>query len=64
MRVSVDGENCVTTGQCARALPAVFRLREEDGIGVVVDPAPPADLHETVREVARRCPAEAIVVEG
>jgi len=63
MLVTVDGDNCVTTGQCARALPAVFRLRQEDGVSVVVDPEPPAELHRAVREAARKCPAMAITVQ-
>jgi ferredoxin len=43
--------------------PEVFDQREEDGIVVLLDETPAADLHAAVREAATVCPAAAITVE-
>ena len=60
MRVTVDQEKCVGSGQCVLAAERVFDQREEDGIVVLLDPEPPADQHRDVREAAIVCPAMAI----
>ena len=60
MRVTVDQDKCVGSGQCVLAAQKVFDQREEDGIVLLLDPEPPADLHQDVREAAIVCPALAI----
>ncbi|MGK3944918.1 ferredoxin [Streptomyces sp. RP5T] len=60
MRVEVDVPKCVASGQCVELAPDVFDQREEDGIVVLLDDAPPAELHDAVRESATVCPAAAI----
>ena len=62
MKVTVDETRCCGAGQCVLLAPEVFDQRDEDGIVVLLDPAPPADLHRTVREAADVCPAAAIDV--
>jgi ferredoxin len=42
--------------------PDVFDQRDEDGIVVLLDAQPPAELHTLVREAASVCPAAAIAV--
>ncbi|MFD2491475.1 ferredoxin [Amycolatopsis jiangsuensis] len=64
MKVVVDQARCVGAGQCVLVAPEVFDQREEDGIVVLLDENPPADLHEQVREAAQVCPALAIELEG
>ncbi len=63
MRVSVDVEKCCAAGQCVTAAPQVFDQRDEDGMVVVLDSEPPADLWEAVNEAVMLCPAAAILVE-
>ncbi|GLY71129.1 ferredoxin [Amycolatopsis taiwanensis] len=63
MKVSVDEVKCVGGGHCAIAAEEVFDQRDEDGIVVLLDPAPPACLHDKVREAAMLCPAAAIHIE-
>ncbi|MER6948465.1 ferredoxin [Nonomuraea sp. NPDC000554] len=63
MRVTVDQEKCVGGGQCVLVAPDVFDQRDEDGIVVLLDPDPAADLHEAVAEAALVCPAAAILLE-
>ncbi|MEA2280547.1 MAG: hypothetical protein QOK21_1154 [Solirubrobacteraceae bacterium] len=62
MRVIVDQDRCVASGQCVIAAGAVFDQREEDGIVFLLDDSPPAELHDAVRRAAALCPARAISV--
>lgn len=60
MRVEVDVPKCVASGQCVVLAPGVFDQREEDGTVVLLDDAPPVELHDAVRESATGCPVAAI----
>jgi ferredoxin len=60
MKVSVDADKCVAAGQCVLLAPEVFDQREEDGVVVLLDETPGAELHDAVREAAMVCPAVAI----
>jgi ferredoxin len=63
MRVILDQDRCVASGQCVLAAPEVFDQREEDGIAILLDASPPAGLHAGVRQAAGTCPALAITVD-
>ncbi|MFI0775299.1 ferredoxin [Streptomyces sp. NPDC021212] len=60
MRVEVDVPKCVAAGQCVLLAPDVFDQRDEDGLVVLLDETPPAELLDSVRESATVCPAAAI----
>ena len=60
MRVIVDQDKCVGSGQCVLAAPSVFDQRDEDGIVILLDPEPPQELDQDVRRSAMVCPALAI----
>ncbi|WP_433622174.1 ferredoxin [Nocardia sp. CA-120079] len=60
MKVTVHAERCVAAGQCVLLAPEVFDQREEDGVVLLLDDAPPAELHARVRESVAVCPAAAI----
>ncbi|KPC83901.1 MULTISPECIES: ferredoxin [Streptomyces] len=60
MKITVDEEKCCGAGQCVLIAPDVFDQRDEDGIVILLDAAPPADRHEGARESASVCPAAAI----
>jgi ferredoxin len=64
MNIAVDEAKCCGAGQCVLAAPDVFDQRDEDGIVVLLDAAPPLSRHATVREAAQLCPAQAIVMRG
>jgi ferredoxin len=64
MKVVVDEEKCVAAGQCVSAAMDVFDQRDEDGIVVVLNENPPAELADEVRNAAAVCPALAIRIEG
>ena len=60
MRVTIDQDKCVGSGQCVLAAPDVFDQRDEDGIVVLLDAEPPSELDQDVRRSAMVCPALAI----
>jgi ferredoxin len=63
MRVTVDQDKCVSSGQCVIAAGNVFDQRDDDGVVVLLNDNPPDELHDGVREAAATCPALAITVE-
>ncbi len=63
MKVVVDEDKCVAAGQCVAAAAAVFDQREEDGIVVLLNEHPSAELADDVRNAAAVCPALAITIQ-
>ncbi|MEE1794357.1 ferredoxin [Streptomyces sp. BE308] len=63
MKVTLEQDKCVASGQCVMAAPEVFDQREEDGIAVLLDDAPSTADAPDVRHAAAVCPALAIHVE-
>ncbi|GAA3083744.1 ferredoxin [Streptosporangium carneum] len=62
MKVSATGETCVVSSLCVYRVPEVFD-QDEEGTVRVIDPDPPAELHDAVRSAARGCPTRSIRVE-
>jgi ferredoxin len=63
MKVIVDQDKCIASGQCVLNAGAVFDQRDEDGVVVVLDENPPAQESENVRKAVAACPAQVISVE-
>lgn len=63
MKVSVDQEKCVASGQCVMTSPEVFDQDDEEGLVVLVEETPPQEAAGAVRQAAAMCPASAIAVE-
>ncbi|MEX5637579.1 ferredoxin [Parafrankia sp. FMc2] len=62
MKVRVDGSVCQGHTLCAMAAADVFELNEEDGHAWVPSDDVPPGREEVVREAARSCPEQAIVL--
>ena len=62
MNLTDDEDECCGAGQCVLIAPQVFDQRQDDGIVILLDPQPPAELHTTVREAVSVCPAAAITL--
>lgn len=63
MKVTVNLDLCMGHGQCEDAAPEVFRVNDEGLADVLID-SPPEEMREQVEDAAKRCPADAIVIEG
>jgi ferredoxin len=63
LKISVDLTKCIGAGQCVARAPRLFDQGESDGLSIVLDPDPPAELHEAARDAERNCPSGAISVE-
>lgn len=61
MTITVDRFLCVGSGQCVIAAPDVFD-QDEDGLSVLVNPAPSDSEMDDVRYAADLCPARAITI--
>ena len=63
MKVTIDQDKCVASGQCVMAAEDVFDQRDEDGIVVLLEESPSDERAEDVEHAAAVCPALAITVE-
>lgn len=60
MRVTVEPERCVGSGQCVMVAPDVFDIDDYDGMVVLVRPE--TEQASAVRDAVNLCPARAISV--
>ena len=63
MRVVVDFDLCESNALCMESAPEVFEVRDDDFLYVLVD-NPPEELRAKVETAVRRCPKQAITLEG
>ncbi|MEU1215911.1 ferredoxin [Streptomyces sp. NPDC005791] len=62
MKVILDQDKCVASGQCVVAAGDVFD-QDDDGIAVLLDPTPSSDRADDVQQAAAVCPALAILIQ-
>ncbi|MGK5642986.1 ferredoxin [Streptomyces sp. URMC 126] len=62
MRVSIDSDLCIGSGQCALTSPSVFDT-DDDGFGVV-RPGQEDGRDPMVKEAVRACPVQAITLDA
>ena len=63
MKVTVDQDKCVSSGQCVLNASALFDQRDEDGVVVLLEPAPGPEQTDNARRAAAACPALAIEIQ-
>lgn len=67
MKVTVDPVACEANAVCARLVPQVFSIHEddegEDVLAIANDGEVPAGLADGVRDAVTRCPKMALAVE-
>jgi ferredoxin len=64
MKVSVDQDKCVSSGQCVLNASELFDQRDDDdGVVVLLQPSPSSDQSGNARRAAAACPALAIDIE-
>ena len=62
MKVSVDRDKCVASGQCVLSAAAVFDQDEDEGVVILLSDDPDPDQYDAVRLAAQMCPASVITV--
>lgn len=63
MKVVVDYDLCESNAICMGIAPEVFEVRDDDNLYVLQE-EPPEELRAKVEEAVRRCPKQAITLEG
>ncbi|MFI1995326.1 ferredoxin [Actinoplanes sp. NPDC020271] len=63
VKVLLDQDKCVASGQCVLNAPHTFDQRDEDGIAVLLTAEPEPGHADDVHQAAALCPALAILVE-
>jgi ferredoxin len=63
VKVVVDYDLCESNAVCMGILPEVFEVRDDDNLYLLQE-EPPEDLRAKVEEAVRRCPKQAISIEG
>ena len=61
-KVVVDLDKCIGAGHCVLRAPKIFDQRD-DGIVILLDDSPPAELHAAALKAADLCPSQAITIE-
>jgi ferredoxin len=64
VHIDVDRDACCGSGNCVRTAPRVFDQDDRDGLVLLIEADPPAEVHALVREAAHLCPSGAILLSG
>ena len=59
----VDFDLCESNAACMDIAPEVFEVRDDDLLYILQE-EPPEDLRPKLEEAVRRCPKQAISLEG
>ena len=63
MKVTVDQDKCVSSGQCVLNASDVSDQRDADGVVILLTDNPPPEQAGNARKAAAACPAMAIDIE-
>jgi ferredoxin len=63
MKIVVDYDLCEANAVCMGIAPEVFEVREDDFLYLLQE-EPPEDLRPKIEEAVRRCPRQALSIEG
>jgi len=63
MKVVVDFDLCEANAVCMKVCPEVFEVDENDYLNIKNE-TPPESLRAKLEEAVRRCPRQAIKLEG
>ena len=63
MRILVDFELCESNAICMDLAPEVFEVRDDDFL-YVLNETPDESQRATMEEAVRRCPKQAISIQG
>jgi ferredoxin len=63
MRVVVDWDLCESNAVCMAVAPEVFEVDDDDNLNLLQE-EPPEELRGKVEEAVRRCPKQALSIDG
>ncbi|MDT5016654.1 MAG: hypothetical protein QOD39_2814 [Mycobacterium sp.] len=63
MKVAVDQDKCVSSGQCVLNAGDIFGQRDDDGVVMLLNDSPAGEQSENARKAAAACPALAIDIQ-
>ena len=63
MRVVVDYDLCESNAICMAVAPEVFEVDDDDNLNLLQE-EPPEELRGKVEEAVRRCPKQALSLDG
>ncbi|WP_197375078.1 ferredoxin [Mycolicibacterium baixiangningiae] len=63
MRITVDQDKCVSSGQCVLNAADIFDQRDDDGVVEVLVNSPAPEQESDAHRAAAACPALAIHLE-
>jgi ferredoxin len=63
MRIVVNWDACESNALCMAAAPEVFEVRDDDNLYLLME-EPPEELRAKVEDAVRKCPKQAISIEG
>ena len=63
MKVTVDQDKCVSSGQCVLNAGDIFDQRDDDGVVILLTDTPSPEQATDARKAAAACPALAIDIE-
>ena len=63
MKVTVDQDKCVSSGQCVLNAAEIFDQRDDNGVVLLLTDNPSPDQAENTRKAAAACPALAIAID-
>ncbi|GAC1405302.1 MAG: ferredoxin [Mycobacterium sp.] len=63
MKITVDHDKCVSSGQCVLNASDLFDQREDDGVVTLLTENPPPEQAANVHKAVAACPAMAIDIE-
>jgi ferredoxin len=64
IKVILEQDKCVASGQCVTAAGSVFDQRDDDGIAVLLNENPRPEQEADVRQAAAVCPVLAIHIQS
>ena len=63
MRIVVDRDLCEGNAVCMKVAPEVFTVDDDDQSQLLMDD-PPEDLRSKIEAAVRRCPRQALKLQG
>ncbi len=63
MKINVNYDLCEANAICMAVAPEVFEVRDDDNLYLLTED-PSEDLRPKIEEAVRRCPKQALSIEG